>query len=332
MIARLRARPQAYVAQELVNFSRGAGVARTSQARRSAATRRRPARLRRRHPGWPRGHARRADARRRGMSNARIISMQRGGSSKDTWVLTDAAVNTFSLLKHSVGKADIVRGGRNLSSRVVESLCTGSAATRNAVTRLRACCASRCRAWSMPAPTRCRRWAQPSRPLPRVPCNCCRTPRPSTHAAAKVQDESRRRTAPECADAARRLQQGVGRGSRRRHPPPAVGGDTGARALLARQLACDQSPAAATAAVQRDTGRRRRCNRNSARRSPFSIEVLLTASSLAGFAMDNMTRDDGWRFLIIGRRIERLVFLANAVAGFLRLDIDASCRQPRVVA
>jgi uncharacterized alpha-E superfamily protein len=35
--------------------------------------------------------------------------------------------------------------------------------------------------------------------------------------------------------------------------------------------------------------------------------------------MDNMTRDDGWRFLIIGRRIERLVFLANAVAGFLRL-------------
>jgi uncharacterized alpha-E superfamily protein len=31
-------------------------------------------------------------------------------------------VNTFSLLKHSVGKADLVRGGRNLSSRVVESL------------------------------------------------------------------------------------------------------------------------------------------------------------------------------------------------------------------
>ncbi|MBL8392126.1 MAG: alpha-E domain-containing protein, partial [Candidatus Accumulibacter sp.] len=52
----------------------------------------------------------------------------------------------------------------------------------------------------------------------------------------------------------------------------------------------------------------------------FLDEVLLTSSSLAGFAMDNMTRDDGWRFLIIGRRIERLVFLANTVAGFLRLD------------
>ena len=27
------------------------------------------------------------------VSNARIISMQRGGSSKDTWVLTEQAVN-----------------------------------------------------------------------------------------------------------------------------------------------------------------------------------------------------------------------------------------------
>ena len=52
----------------------------------------------------------------------------------------------------------------------------------------------------------------------------------------------------------------------------------------------------------------------------FLDQVLLASSSLAGFAMDNMTRDDGWRFLIIGRRIERLVFLANAVSGFLRLE------------
>ena len=32
-----------------------------------------------------------------------------------------------------------------------------------------------------------------------------------------------------------------------------------------------------------------------------------------------MTRDDGWRFLIIGRRLERLSFLANTVANFLRM-------------
>jgi uncharacterized alpha-E superfamily protein len=52
----------------------------------------------------------------------------------------------------------------------------------------------------------------------------------------------------------------------------------------------------------------------------FLDQVLLNSSTLAGFAMDDMTRDDGWRFLIIGRRIERLVFLSNAISRFLRLE------------
>ena len=47
--------------------------------------------------------------------------------------------------------------------------------------------------------------------------------------------------------------------------------------------------------------------------------MLGVSSSLTGFAMDNMTRDDGWRFLIIGRRLERLSFLANAIGNFLRM-------------
>jgi len=33
-----------------------------------------------------------------------------------------------------------------------------------------------------------------------------------------------------------------------------------------------------------------------------------------------MTRDDGWRMLIIGRRIERLTFLARMMSGFLRME------------
>jgi len=52
----------------------------------------------------------------------------------------------------------------------------------------------------------------------------------------------------------------------------------------------------------------------------FLDQIVLASSSLAGFAMDDMTRDDGWRFLIIGRRIERLIFLANAISRFLRLE------------
>lgn len=43
--------------------------------------------------------------------------------------------------------------------------------------------------------------------------------------------------------------------------------------------------------------------------------------------MDDMTRDDGWRFLIIGRRLERLIFLSSAIAQFLRLKTSrvSSC-------
>lgn len=52
----------------------------------------------------------------------------------------------------------------------------------------------------------------------------------------------------------------------------------------------------------------------------FLDQILLSSSSLAGFAMDNMTRDDGWRFLFIGRRIERLIFLSSSISQFLRLE------------
>lgn len=45
--------------------------------------------------------------------------------------------------------------------------------------------------------------------------------------------------------------------------------------------------------------------------------VMLDCISLAGFAMDDMTRDEGWRFLILGRRIERLAGLGALVAGVL---------------
>ena len=55
-------------------------------------------------------------------ADARVISMQRGGRSKDTWVLAAGPVSTFSLLRRSIGPQELVRAGTNLSSRVVENL------------------------------------------------------------------------------------------------------------------------------------------------------------------------------------------------------------------
>lgn len=53
--------------------------------------------------------------------------------------------------------------------------------------------------------------------------------------------------------------------------------------------------------------------------------LLLSLAALAGFALDDMTQDDGWRLLILGRRLERLQFLAGLLA--LRLHDGASPTQ-----
>jgi uncharacterized circularly permuted ATP-grasp superfamily protein/uncharacterized alpha-E superfamily protein len=49
----------------------------------------------------------------------------------------------------------------------------------------------------------------------------------------------------------------------------------------------------------------------------FLDRVLLSLAALSGFALDDMTRDDGWRFLMIGRCVERLQFLCDSLANFL---------------
>ncbi len=49
-------------------------------------------------------------------------------------------------------------------------------------------------------------------------------------------------------------------------------------------------------------------------------ETMMACVSLAGFAMDDMTRDESWQFLLLGRRLERLAHLAAVVSHVLRLD------------
>ncbi len=120
LIREMRARPYNYVAQEWVQLSQA--------------------------PVWDRSHPRRLDARVIGLrvfacaspdgyvvmpggltrvgsdADVRVLSMQRGGLSKDTWVRSAGPVSSFSLLRRAVGPQDLVRSGANLSSRVVENL------------------------------------------------------------------------------------------------------------------------------------------------------------------------------------------------------------------
>jgi uncharacterized circularly permuted ATP-grasp superfamily protein/uncharacterized alpha-E superfamily protein len=45
--------------------------------------------------------------------------------------------------------------------------------------------------------------------------------------------------------------------------------------------------------------------------------LILSLSAFAGFAFDDMTHDEGWRLMRVGRRLERLQFLAGVLALFL---------------
>jgi uncharacterized circularly permuted ATP-grasp superfamily protein/uncharacterized alpha-E superfamily protein len=45
--------------------------------------------------------------------------------------------------------------------------------------------------------------------------------------------------------------------------------------------------------------------------------LLVSLTALSGFALDDMTQDDGWRLLMLGRRLERIDFLATLIASRL---------------
>jgi uncharacterized alpha-E superfamily protein len=48
--------------------------------------------------------------------------------------------------------------------------------------------------------------------------------------------------------------------------------------------------------------------------------LLLSFAALAGFALDDMAQDDGWRLMMCGRRLERIQFLSNLLARCLRVE------------
>ena len=51
-----------------------------------------------------------------------VVSMQKGGGSKDTWVLSPGPVSNFSLLPSTVQPVELSRGGGDLPSRVADDL------------------------------------------------------------------------------------------------------------------------------------------------------------------------------------------------------------------
>ena len=121
LFERVAAQPQRYVAQEWVHVSQAPVLERGARARVAART----VGLRVFAVATPEGYRVMPGGLTRvaGDGDSRVIAMQRGGSSKDTWVLSDAPVNaSFSLLSSTVKPADLLSSQGSLPSRAAENL------------------------------------------------------------------------------------------------------------------------------------------------------------------------------------------------------------------
>ncbi|MCX7273257.1 MAG: circularly permuted type 2 ATP-grasp protein [Burkholderiales bacterium] len=279
----VRSHPERYVAQELVNVSQAPVLERGAPMRigaRSLGLRVFAAANARGYSVMPGGLARVAAS-----PSVRAVSMQRGGASKDTWVLSPGPVNaSFTLLRSTVGPADLVRAGAALPSRVAENLF-----------------------WFG-------RYAERSE-------DCARLLRLGLNHLLEGADE----TAAEAA-AVRVLAWRCGMLER---AGPAD------QDLLKAASRADQGPGLAANLRQLSRVAHSLRDRLSAdnwrtlnrltqdgvfERQPSLLEALgwvdraITGLvTLSGYAFDGMTRDTGWRFLSIGRRVERLGFICQAL-------------------
>ncbi|MFF7400279.1 circularly permuted type 2 ATP-grasp protein [Achromobacter sp. NPDC008082] len=233
-----------------------------------------------------------------------IVSMQRGGSSMDTWVTTRGAVDTFSMLPAQLRPEDIVPAHRPVSSRAAENLFWMGRYTERAENDVRLA-------------TVALTWLNSDEDnagelFAAVAALCQRSGLvPPAQTLSVRMFESTLVAELAGADA----QGGVAR-------------NLGALAFAAGQIRDRLSPdhwrlvvtahewflrMAANQAKGRDD--------DTVSDAPVSAPDVLRAlknlgmqlSAITGSQTDRMTRDDGWRLLTIGRQIERL----SAMASFL---------------
>ena len=269
--ARVRAQPHAYVAQERLAFSqapvwRGAAAGVPGFSARALGIRVYAIATPGGYRVMPGGLARIAG------DTADIVTMQRGGGSKDVWVLTAERKNSDD----AAAASSVPRMLRqdDLPSRLAENLfwlgryaerCDGKARLIRATLSVRANVALHAEALQS-----CSRFAGIENP----------------DSGAQLFDESNAR---------------------------------GLRADLSRLAWCSaQVRSKLSAENWRALGVVQRDFQDAAKRRKDPREtldaLLLSLAALAGFALDDMTQDDGWRLMMIGRRLERMQFLAELLA------------------
>ncbi len=117
LLDRVRARPHEYVAQEQVALSTAPIWTPDGMQPRHVVLRAFGVANGAAYRVMPGGLARVATSR-----ESLVVSMQRGGGSKDTWVGAEGPVSSMSLLKPAGAEIELTRGGSELPSRVADNL------------------------------------------------------------------------------------------------------------------------------------------------------------------------------------------------------------------
>ncbi|HVJ91679.1 MAG TPA: circularly permuted type 2 ATP-grasp protein [Labilithrix sp.] len=302
LIERMNGQPHAYVAQEWVQLSQVPTWGRGSEYPLARA-----ASLRVFAVATPNGYAVMPGALTRVAPHdgGDVVSMQWGGSSKDTWILADKPVLRLGLSRPRLGVDDVVRSAVDIASRVGENLFwVGRYAERcESVARLLRAALVRVAdpgAPSLLALTSLRSVSERLEVLP-------------PHDGAEADEPGR---VGESDHQATFLAASI---------DPALPGG-----LVANVLRLHSSASQVRERMSTD-------NWHVFNRLPHRLpgkdanlvaalesldEVMMACVSLAGFAMDDMTRDDSWQFLPLGRRLERLAHLSVVVQHVLGLPAD----------
>jgi uncharacterized circularly permuted ATP-grasp superfamily protein/uncharacterized alpha-E superfamily protein len=268
LIERMRARPYAFVAQEHLAFSQ-APVWYTKSADRFSA---RALGIRVYAIATPEGYRVMPGglARFASDAHAEIVSMQRGGGSKDIWVLCDsdeAVEETTAPIARVDGAPPRGPGHQDLPSTLAENLFWMGRYAERCDFKMRMLRATLGLRRNLPF------WSQAM--------EICKH-----YGAARLFDAQKRFT---------------------------LSGDVGRLGECAARVRSSLSAEnwRALTVLQRDY-RRAENARLDAREA--LDRLLISLAALAGFAHDDMTQDDGWRLMMIGRRLERLLFLSAVIA------------------
>lgn len=219
-----------------------------------------------------------------------VISMQRGGLSKDTWVRAEAPVVRHTLLKRRLGVIDLVCGGADIPSRVGENLFwMGRYAERvEASARLLRAALARASSTDSEAEQGLAGLLQATRRLGIV---------------VDAEDE----------DKPDDVQSQLLRALLDHTQPGSVASNLRALSFSASQVR-ERLSSDNWHALNRLEQLLAEDITSTDQAMSAIDRVMQSCISLAGFAMDDMTRDEGWRFLILGRRIERLEGLSGLMS------------------